>query len=106
MRDAGGGGELARGHFSFRSGGEGGPEQAVVGVASDLISDLGSDGGRQSVEVLSCQRGFGGDGFVQIVDVGVVVLVVVDAHGFRVDVRFERAVCVGEGAAKMARRPL
>jgi len=40
--------------------------------------------------------GVRGDGFVEVVDVGGVMFVVMQTHGFRVDIRFERIGCVGK----------
>ena len=78
------------------------PEEAVVGVAAGVVADGALLVGGERVEVLedlvdvlvgplrAFERG------VRLVDVGLVVLVVVDAHRLLVDVRLERVVVVGK----------
>jgi hypothetical protein len=48
------------------------------------------------VQALALQRRVGLDRLVEIVDIGLVMLVVVELHGLRVDVRLQRIVGVGQ----------
>ena len=59
-----------------------------VGHGSEIAEDL--------FERLGFERGVTGDGFVQVIYVGLVMAAVVDFHGERVNVRFERGFVVGK----------
>ena len=79
------------------------PEERVVEVAADIVAQAGADGFGSGAEVfeefLGCELGeFGlvGEEFVGVGDVGLVVLVVVDAHRLGIDVRLERFIGIGE----------
>jgi len=53
------------------------------------------------------QRRLGGNNFVQVVDIRLVMLVMVNLHGLRVDVRFQRVVRVrqlGQSERRIGRR--
>ncbi len=77
-------------------GGEEGPEEGVVHVAAAVVADGGADvfgnGGESFDEVFGGfvgEVGLGGDGVVEVGDVGLVVFVVVNLHGGCVDGGFE-----------------
>ena len=77
------------------------PEGGVVGVASAVVADRSAnvfrDIGQAAYQIvyrLGGQIGMAGQGGVQVGDVGLVMLVVVDLHGFRIDKRLERGVVV------------
>ena len=77
------------------------PEKGVVVVTSSLVAHGGADFFRDLIQMLEQVinrlaanfRKFGG-GFVQVGDIGGVMLVVMELHGARVDERFERVVSV------------
>jgi hypothetical protein len=78
------------------------PEERVVGVAATVVADRFALVLGNAVEVakdlldrlVGPFRSF--EGRVRLVDVGLVVLVVMDAHRLLVDVRLERGVVVGK----------
>ncbi len=95
-------GELGLG-FRAAADGERLPPEAVVGVAAALVAHGGADGfghgaeiGEQRVNGLAGQLRMCRDGGVEVVDVGGVVLVVVQVHGGRVEVGLESIVGVGQ----------
>ena len=68
-----------------------------------LIANSRCDCGRQCVQTrqqfvqaLPGKRRVGGYGFVEVVYVGLMVLIVMDLHSLRVDIRLERVVRVGQ----------
>ena len=80
-----------------------GPEHGVVGVASAVVADGGANIFGNGVQIADeVVNGFGGEigvigqGGIDVGDVGLVMLVVVEVHGFGVDERLERAVVVGK----------
>ena len=86
---------------AFRA--EHGPEQRMVGVASAVVAHCTADVLRHGIEVahqfldrLGLQLGVAGDGLVELSHIGVVMFAMVDSHGLRVDVRFERVERVRE----------
>lgn len=95
-----------------RVGGHHLPEERVIDVAANIIDEALSDVFRSLVEVLdeffgrvAGQFGVGFQKAVGIIHISLMVLVVVDAHGFRVDVGFQRFVGIGErGEGVGARR--
>ena len=91
--------EVADGGALFCGGVEDFPEERVVVVAAAIVADggadfLGDDGqvvGEDFVERLAVKIGCAfADGFVEIGDVGVVMLAVMDFHRHFVDVGLER----------------
>ena len=79
------------------------PPEGVVGVASALIADGGAGGFGPGIQIcdqildgLSGQLGMSGDGGVEIIHVGLMVLVVMQVHGGRVEVRLQRVIGVGQ----------
>ena len=86
------------------------PEQRVVGVAAAVVADRGADILRQAIQLLDELLDRGPveiralDGLVDVVDVGLVMLVVVDPHGLLVDRRRERVVVVGQGRQVVGHR--
>jgi len=89
-------GEAVRGH--------GRPEEAVVGVPAAVVADGRADTLGDAAEVpdqtLDGQLGQGGmvgQGRVEIVDVGGMMRVVVQAHCPLINVRLQRVVGVGQG---------
>ena len=74
----------------------------MVDVAAGIVADGGADVGGKGVEILEeflgglfLEIGMGGEGFVEVVDVGGVMLAVVEGHGFGIDVGFERVGGIG-----------
>lgn len=80
-----------------RGGGQVLPEEGVVEVAAAVEVEEGSDGGRLGEVALGLGLGDGGQRRVEAVDVGLVVLGVVELHNLGGDVGLEGAVvvCVG-----------
>ena len=83
--------------------GEGFPEDGVVRVTPGIVTDGGADLGRHRFQVAEkFLEGFflevwvRGDGFVEIVDVGGVMFVVMQGHRLGIDIRFERIGCIGK----------
>ncbi|MNI39498.1 hypothetical protein D3C73_936810 [compost metagenome] len=89
---------------------EHGPEQAVVGVAAAVVAHCAADRFGQGIQI-------GDQGFhrlrrqarlfqrgIEVVDVGLVVLAVVDFHRARIEVRFEGIVGIGEGGKRVRHR--
>jgi hypothetical protein len=81
----------------------------VVGVAAAVVADGGADAFGQRVQVLDqvldalrLQVRVRLEGGIEVVDVGLVVLAVVDLHRLRVDVRLERVERVRQ-AGKLVR---
>ena len=71
----------------------------AAAVVADDAANVFGDGGQvadQVVNGLGGQIGVVGQGGVHVVDVGLVVLVVVELHGLGVDEGFERGVVVGK----------
>ena len=97
------GGEVSRGGGSF-GGTEEVPEKGVIPMttavvpygAADCVGDSGQigDEGDQGFRL---QGGVAGEGFVEVIDVGLVMAAVVDFHRQRVDVGFEGFFWVREG---------
>ena len=80
------------------------PEERVVQVAADIVAEAGADGLGGILEVFEeffgrklREFGVAGQEFVGVRDVGLVVLVVVDAHRLGIDVRLEGLVGIREG---------
>jgi len=76
------------------------PEQAVVPVPAAVVAHgLGGlrDGLEQLFQRLALQRRVGVHRLVQIVDIGLVVLVVVEGHRLLVDGRLQRVIGIREG---------
>ena len=76
----------------------------MVDVAAGVVADGGADVGGKGVEILEKFRGglflevgMGGEGLVEVVDVGGVMLAVVERHGFGIDVGFEGVGRIGKG---------
>ena len=79
------------------------PEFGVIGVAAAVVADRGAnlrgDLGQiadQIVNGLGGQLGVAGEGGVEVVDVGLMVLVVVDVHRLGVNERLKGGVVVGK----------
>src|SRR5271155_3576216 len=79
------------------------PEHGVVDVAAAVVADDGADILGNVVDVSQQVLGsvfaeFGVllDGAIEVIDVGLVMLVVVEMHGLLVDVRLERGVVIGQ----------
>jgi hypothetical protein len=96
-----GGEEVAGGFAAGAFGCEEGPEEGVVDVAAAVVADGGADvfgdGGEGFDEVFGGfvgEVGLGGDGGVEVGDVGLVVLAVVDLHGGGVDGGLKGVGCV------------
>jgi len=71
----------------------------ATGIITDGGTDLGGNGiqvSQKFIEGFFLKVGIRGDGFVEIVDVGGVVFVVMQGHRLGIDVRFEGVGCVGE----------
>ena len=68
----------------------------LLRTAARISSGTSVEIGDQVVDRLGGQRRVVGQGGVHVVDVGLVVLVVVQMHGFGVDEGFERVVVVGK----------
>ena len=75
----------------------------MVDVTAGVVADGGADVGGKGVEILEeflgglfLEVGMGTEGLVEIVDVGGVVLAVMEGHGFAIDVGFEGVGGVGE----------
>jgi hypothetical protein len=68
-------------------------------MASAVVPDSRRDGARLSHQLFDRLRFVRSacDGLVQVVDIGLVVLPVVDLHREGVDMGFERFVRIGEG---------
>ncbi|KAG0763484.1 hypothetical protein G6F22_018417 [Rhizopus arrhizus] len=92
------------------TGAEYGPEQAVVGVATAIVAHRAAlrFGHRIKVgdERLDRLRGDAGllEGGIEVVDVGLVVLAVVDLHRARIEVRLEGIIGVGERGKRVRHR--
>lgn len=90
-------GEVGGGLAAFCCRGEGFPEEVVVPVAAAVITDgvaggFVGDGGELGDEIfdrLALEGGIGGDGGVEVIDVGLVMFAMVNFHGFGVDVGLE-----------------
>ncbi len=75
----------------------------VVGVAASVVAHHAANVFGHRVEVadqvvngLGGERRVAGQGSIHVVDVGLVVLVVMQVHGFGVDEGFKRVVVVGK----------
>ena len=75
----------------------------MVGVSSAVVADRGADifgdfgeVANQIVDGLGGEGRIVGQGGIEVVDVGLVVLAVVDLHGLGVDERLEGGVVVGK----------
>jgi hypothetical protein len=94
-----GGLQLGRGFAGLIGGGQQFPEQAVVPVTAAVVAH-GLGGGRNAGEDffqrLALQIRSRIDGLVQVVDIGLVVLVVVEGHRLLVDGRLQRVIGVGQ----------
>ena len=105
------GGEFASG-FSATAGGEDGPKEGVVGMSATVIANDGADVFGDCVEIFDeVFNGFGCEwgafeGGIDVVDVCLVVFGVMDFHGARIDMRFERVVGVGELGEGVGHREL
>lgn len=80
------------------------PEEGVIGVTAALVTNFLADGFGEGGEIaedlldgLGFEAGGFGDGLVEFTDVGGVMFVVVNLHGFGIDPRFEGIVVVAEG---------
>ena len=79
------------------------PESGVVGVAAAVVAhhaaNVLGDGvevGDEFVDRFGRQRRMAGQSGVHVVDVGLVMLVVVELHRLCIDERFESSVVVGQ----------
>lgn len=93
------GGQFGRGLAARADRGQQFPEQAVVphaaAVVADRLRQLGHD--REDLfQRLALRLGRGVDELVQVVDVGLMVLVVVEGHRLLVDGRLQRVIGVGQ----------
>ncbi len=76
------------------------PEQAVVPVTTAIVANsLGQfgDAGKQLFQRLALQAFVSIHGLVQVVDIGLMMLVVVEGHRLLVDGRFQGVIGVREG---------
>ena len=99
-----GGGEVVGGFAGGVGWGEGVPEEVVVPVAAAVVAEGVAEGfvfdGGKAADQLGegafgeCRRG--GEGGVEVVDVGGVVFAVVDFHGFGIDVGLQGIERVGK----------
>src|SRR3984957_630781 len=79
------------------------PEHGMIGMAAAVIAHRAANVRRDGVEIANqLLHGFlfqvrlACDGFVEVGHVSRVMFVMVDLHGLRVDIGFERVFCVGE----------
>ena len=76
----------------------------MIGMAPGIVTNGGANFGGNDIQVSQkfldgffLKVGKGGDGLVQVVDVGGVMFVVMQGHGLSIDVGFQGVGRVGEG---------
>src|SRR6185437_15288043 len=80
------------------------PEKGMVAMATAVVAHCAANVFRDGREILDefanrfgFQSGITSNGLVQVGDIGGVMLVMVDFHRERVEMRFERSLGVGQG---------